>query len=167
MILRCDSKGDKRFSALFARVGPQSIEDWYQGAKRNGNGYKYKKPKGERAVFFLLDATYVPAITIQFDYYLMLWHAYFKKHKDLLEYAATFQGFQDVFDGHQGVIYTPSAAYPQADRCCQAEAIAHLVYLYVNKQKKHYPKILSHVWRVLLNESNYEEVNDKNESEAV
>jgi len=153
MILRCDSKGDHRFSALYAYLGVRTIEQWYQDAKRNENGYPYKKPKGEQATFLLLDATYIPAIIIQHEYYLLLWHAYLRKHPTLLEYAATFEGFQDVFDGHRGMIYEPSATYPQADRCTQSEAIAHLVYLHRTKTKHNYPKILRHVWRVIEQEA--------------
>lgn len=35
--LECSSRGDKRFSAFFARVRGKSVEQWYQEAKDLGD----------------------------------------------------------------------------------------------------------------------------------
>lgn len=150
MILRCDSRGDRRFSAWYASLHGQSIEERYQGAKRDAEGRGYATPKGMRPSFFFLGGALFKAEHVQYEYYLLLWHAYLKQHHALLLYANTFTGFQDIFDGHRGRVYRPSKLYPQADRCCQAEAIAHLIYLYRSHEKHAYPRVLVPLWKELL-----------------
>ena len=70
------SKGDKRFSALFARMADgRTIEDWYQCTVK---GYPtWQEGKGKP-----------PRITmprpLQWDMYLSLWKVWALTHKDLI-----------------------------------------------------------------------------------
>lgn len=51
--LECSSKGDKRFSAFYAQVNGNSIEDQYQAAKvfaDGSTGLYWRDAKGKKAV---------------------------------------------------------------------------------------------------------------------
>ena len=51
--LECSSRGDKRFSALYAKVGGSSIEDQYQAFKvfeDGSTGLSREEAKGRKAV---------------------------------------------------------------------------------------------------------------------
>ena len=100
--LECSSKGDKRFSAFYARVktfGGQSIEALYQAKKvfaDGSTGLSWRDAKGRRAVNQRECAVF----------YSELWDQYLSENPDLLQILLNASGLQDCF-GQQG-------------RCCQA-----------------------------------------------
>lgn len=106
-ILECSTKGDKRFSALCAKVTmfgkTQSVENWYQLSK-NFNG---KKPKSFKQAKYIQHLGYKPTSFYvndsEFDikylssWYKILWIKYLDSNPDLVEYAKQFDDFHDVF----------------------------------------------------------------------
>lgn len=132
-ILECHSKGDRRFSALYAHLSfGKSIEWIYQDAKRGENGEHFLFGKGKRPVFFQLGEHMVDATAqLRWNFYALLWKWYFDTYPGLVEFAAYHDGFRDIFDGKRGCVYTlPMKSYPvvgtEQDRCCQSQAIAWL-----------------------------------------
>ena len=103
--LECSSKGDKRFSAFYAKILPgdcMSIEDIYQAAKVFEDGstkLSWRDAKGRKCV----NQEYVKKL------YSHLWDRYFIENPHLLEVIKQFNGFSDMF-GQKG-------------HCCQAEEI--------------------------------------------
>ena len=77
MILECSSKGDKRFSALYAKVKVfgvyDSIENHYQNCKRDinnqvvGKGKKVYKKYTLKELKFLLGTINLDAVQVYFD----------------------------------------------------------------------------------------------------
>jgi len=103
--LECSSKGDKRFSAFYARIkrrGNRSIEELYQSYKLFENGVSGLTPKEAKGRH-----------PINMDdcrrYYSILWDEFFKENPDLLSMVKTYSGFSDIF-GQEGHV-------------CQAEEI--------------------------------------------
>ncbi len=100
--LECSSKGDKRFSAFYARIkgrGNRSIEDLYQAAKvfENGDtGLSWRDAKGRKAV----NQKEVSEL------YSLLWDEYIKENPELLAILKQATGLSDIF-GQRG-------------HCCQA-----------------------------------------------
>lgn len=97
--LECSSKGDKRFSAFYAKVRGKSIEELYQAAKEfeDGSiGLSWKEAKGRKAVNQKEVA----------EYYAYLWDRYIDENPELLEDLKAASGLSDVF-GQEG-------------HCCQA-----------------------------------------------
>lgn len=100
--LECSSRGDKRFSALYARIAIHgridSIENIYQSCKRTSNGSV--PGKGKSFAYFVCPycGLQFPAEDIS-DLYYGLWIAYFKQNPELLAYAANFNDFHDMFRG--------------------------------------------------------------------
>lgn len=103
--LECSSKGDKRFSAFYAKVnayGGKTIEEIYQASKvfANGStGLSTKEAKGRQAV----------NMAYCHDLYSDLWDTYFVENPELLNVILKCKGFSDVFG--------------QPSHCCQAEEI--------------------------------------------
>jgi hypothetical protein len=100
--LECSSRGDKRFSAFYARIrkrGNRSIEDLYQAAKvfeDGSSGLNWKQAKGKRAV----NAAECHQL------YSQLWDDYIEENPHLLPILKAASGLQDMF-GQRG-------------HCCQA-----------------------------------------------
>lgn len=100
--LECSSKGDKRFSAFYARIrgrGNQSIEDLYQAAKvfENGEtGLSWRQAKGRKAV----NQQEVS------EFYSQLWDEYITENPELLAILKEASGLSDIFG--------------QKNHCCQA-----------------------------------------------
>lgn len=103
--LECSSHGDRRFSALYARIrgrGNKSIEELYQAAKVfevNGkmvSDLPWREAKGRRAV----NASTCALL------YRRLWREYIAENPHLLEVLRTASGLSDKFG--------------QAGHCCQA-----------------------------------------------
>lgn len=106
-ILECSSRGDKRFSALYAKVTingkTQSIENWYQLSK-DFNG---KRPKSFKQAKHIQHLGYKPTsfwfkgkeydIKHLSSFYELLWVSYLNKNPDLVEYAKGFDDFSDMF----------------------------------------------------------------------
>jgi hypothetical protein len=102
--LECSSKGDKRFSAFYAKVKVfgkyDSIENHYQLSKRFGDFVPttWKDAKGKTPTHFEVNGK-------QFDlkylsmWYDLLWVKYLDEHPELVEYAVQFDDYSDMFKG--------------------------------------------------------------------
>lgn len=101
-VLECSSKGDKRFSAFYARVSikgvEKSIECWYQYAKRDEYGRVPGKGKKVDYMINPFNGHKLPATCLS-DFYTCLWIRYFNTRPELLEYAKGFDEFNDMFRG--------------------------------------------------------------------
>ena len=91
--LECSSKGDKRFSAFFARIrmfDNRTIEDLYQSSKvfEGGvTGLSWREAKGKRPVN---DAEVR-------DIYAHLWDTYIEENPELLGVLKAASGLSDIF----------------------------------------------------------------------
>lgn len=102
--LECSSRGDKRFSAFFARIKSLNnctIETLYQGFKifPDGSNCTIKEAKGRKAI----------NQKEAHEYYSYLWDLYFQENPDLLEVIKQFSGVSDMFG--------------KVGSCCQATEI--------------------------------------------
>jgi len=100
--LECSSKGDKRFSAFYAKIkfyGNKSIEELYQAAKLFEDGRSnltWREAKGKKAV----NQEWCNL------YYSHLWDYYIWENPNLLEILKLASGLSDIFG--------------QENHCCQA-----------------------------------------------
>lgn len=91
--LECSSKGDKRFSAFFARIrmfDNRTIEDLYQSSKvfEGGvTGLSWREAKGKRPV----NDEEVREI------YSHLWDTYIDENPELLDVLKAATGLSDIF----------------------------------------------------------------------
>lgn len=91
--LECSSRGDKRFSAFYARVNGASIERTYQAAKiltiagQRSAGWSINVAKGRRAE----NDAEVRKL------YGALWDQYIRENPALLEVLKAASGLSDVF----------------------------------------------------------------------
>lgn len=92
--LECSSKGDKRFSAFYAKVNGKSIESLYQAAKifdggRGGyvTGWSWKKAKGKLPV----------NIEDVRKLYKELWRAYLLDNPSFITILKRASGLSDIF----------------------------------------------------------------------
>ena len=91
--LECSSKGDKRFSAFYARIklrGNKSIEEIYQHSKvfESGiTGLTWREAKGKSP----LNSDEVRAL------YKILWDEYIKENPDLIKVISQATGLSDIF----------------------------------------------------------------------
>lgn len=107
--LECSSAGDRRFSALYAKVSVfghiDTIENHYQLCKRwehrpapvtwrDGKGKKpdYVEIRGRK-----LDARFAR------QFYALLWFKYLQQHPELVAYARKFTHFTDRFATKGGI----------------------------------------------------------------
>jgi O-acetyl-ADP-ribose deacetylase (regulator of RNase III) len=117
--LECSSKGDRRFSALNAKVHVKvndverfdTIESHYQDAKEfldeDGNFVKAKdwkeakawQKEGRKAVRVNIQGTILP-IDFLTQYYKLLWVKYLDANPHLVQYAKQFDEFTDMFRGN-------------------------------------------------------------------
>ena len=93
--LECSSRGDKRFSAFYARVDGRSIEDHYQAAKvfaDGSTGLTWREAKGKKPI----NSDEVHAL------YAQLWNRYIAAHPELLAVLRAASGLSDMFgqSGH-------------------------------------------------------------------
>lgn len=101
----CSSKGDKRFSAFYARIRARdnkTIEEMYQANKvfeDGSTGLGWREAKGRKPVN-------VKECRI---WYSLLWDEYFDENPELLDVILEKSGFSDIF-GQKG-------------HACQAEEI--------------------------------------------
>lgn len=95
--LECSSRGDKRFSAFYARVasrGGKTIEELYQAAEvlEDGRtGLSWREAKGRRPV----NAEYCAKL------YSTLWDEYIAENRSLVDVLLAANGLSDTF-GQQG-----------------------------------------------------------------
>ena len=103
MNLECSSKGDKRFSAMYARIELcgrwDTIESHYQLAKRFGTSpppTHWKQCKGRRPTHFVWNGINLP-LTKLTDFYNYLWSLYLDANPHLVGYLTQFSSFTDCF----------------------------------------------------------------------
>lgn len=115
-VLQCHSRGDKRFSALCAKVEIHNriftIEKIYQWSKRKSDGTIAGKSQPFDYFVCPFCGMEFPAEEVSY-LYKGLWIMYFNSHPDLLEYASGFDEFVDIFKGKS--------------INCQADVISELV----------------------------------------
>lgn len=88
--LECSSRGDKRFSAFYAKVNGRTIEEQYQAAKvfEDGrSGLTWKEAKGKVAV----NQEYCRRL------YSALWDQYIDENPELLDVLKNAAGLSDIF----------------------------------------------------------------------
>lgn len=152
--LECSSTGDRRFSALYAsylhptliRLAPGTIECIYQGAKRDGNHKPFPIAKGASPFYMHMEGMDYPARSVQYAFYRMLWHLYFIRRPDLLQYAATFAAYHDTFENGGSYTYAWSDAH-LPEKQVQSVVIAALVRSCKMQEKYKYPEALLPFWK--------------------
>lgn len=103
--LECSSRGEKRFSAFYARINRRSnrsIEELYQASKIFANGItnlSWQQAKGKRPINRL------EAIV----FYSNLWDEYMQENPHLMQLLVQASGLADF--------------YGQKGSCCQAEEL--------------------------------------------
>jgi len=103
-VLECSSKGDRRFSAMHARVTvfgiDDTIENHYQGCKRFKS--TPRRAKGQKPDFIMLSGI---KLDIRFltPWYKLLWIKYLDNNPELVAYAKEFDDYSDMFKGKQTV----------------------------------------------------------------
>jgi len=99
-VLECSSKGDRRFSAMYAKVEAfgvlDTIENHYQKCKRTANGNPVRK--GQPVNHMVLNSRRFP-VEMLTDWYRLLWIKYLDGNSELVEYAKGFDVFTDMFRG--------------------------------------------------------------------
>ena len=88
--LECSSKGDKRFSAFYAKVNGKSIESQYQAAKIFEDGstnLNWKQAKGRLAINQL-------EVNILYE---NLWRHYINENPNLQRILIDVNGLSDIF----------------------------------------------------------------------
>ena len=105
-ILECSTKGDKRYSAFYARVKVYGIEDsierHYQSCKRDSKGNEVGK--GKRVDYMVLhnkntNKKYKLSPKYLTAYYKLLWCKYLDNHPELVLYAREYDDYSDMFKG--------------------------------------------------------------------
>lgn len=109
--LECSTKGDARFSAMWARVSVNgvvdTIENHYQKSKvfkidgnivrpKTINEAKNWQHKGNKPIAFVLGKFTYPVELLSM-WYESLWWKYLMEHKDLYKYACGFDTFTDSY----------------------------------------------------------------------
>ena len=119
-VLECHSRGDKRFSALYAKVlvhgKLDTIENHYQLSKRVYGEPKptdWKDLKGKPISFFEVNGRMFPKEYLS-DFYNFLWIKYFDRNPKLLQFASQYDDFNDIFKSKNSVN-------------CQADVIRDIV----------------------------------------
>ncbi len=104
MDLECSSKGDKRFSALYAKVKYDgkydSIENHYQKCKRKYNNTKVEK--GQKPDYIIINRNKLP-VNFLSPFYKYLWFIYLEQHKELVSFASSFDNYTDMFKGKKTI----------------------------------------------------------------
>lgn len=88
--LECSSRGDRRFSAFYAKVNGKSIEEVYQASKEfedGTTGLHWKAAKGRKAINMRECA----------EIYSILWDDYMDEHPELLPILKQASGLSDMF----------------------------------------------------------------------
>ena len=103
-ILECSSKGDKRFSAFYAKVKIynryDSIENHYQLCKRFGDiiPKTWRDAKGKKPSHINIDGKDYDVKYLSM-FYKLLWVKYLNNNPNLIEYAKQYDEFNDIFKG--------------------------------------------------------------------
>ena len=124
-VLECSSKGDRRFSALYAKVDVNgvfdTIENHYQKSKvfrlEDGTLIQYdnwKEAKGKKPIAFNISGYILPMRFGEMFYHL-LWYKYLKTNKSLEKVLNEYDDYKDMFKSKNSYV-------------CQADTIR----LYMN-----------------------------------
>lgn len=102
-ILECSSRGDRRFSALYAKVTFDSysdtIEGHYQGCKRfNGAEPPYGRVKGKKPDYIEIKGKKLEVKYLT-PFYNLLWLIYLDNHPDYVEFLKQCDDYSDMFKG--------------------------------------------------------------------
>lgn len=102
-ILECSSRGDKRFSAFYAKIRINgvlnSIEGHYQSVKRRYTGnFIVTCRKGEKVDIIIINNKKLEPKFLT-PFYKLMWVDYLNANPDLVEYAKTYDDFNDMFKG--------------------------------------------------------------------
>lgn len=120
-VLECSSKGDKRFSAFYARVNVfgkwDSIENHYQLSKRINDfvPVTWRDVKGKKPTHLNINGKDYPSKYTQ-AFYEIMWVKYLDTHPELVSYAKQFDEFTDMFKSRNAVV-------------CQADVIRDYIKL--------------------------------------
>jgi hypothetical protein len=122
-VLECSTRGDKRFSALVARVRVAgywaTIEEHYQLSKRFKGSpapTTWREGKGKAPDYLVVVGRHIPE-SLKRAFYDMLWVKYLDAHPDLVEYAKLFDDYSDCFARPGGVSQADSIrAYVKSGR---------------------------------------------------
>ena len=99
-VLECSSRGDRRFSALFAMVTikgkEKSIEEWFQDSRRTADGKRAGKGKPFDHIICPFTGDKLP-VKDAADLYRGLWVTYLSNNPDLVEFASQFDDFTNAF----------------------------------------------------------------------
>lgn len=116
-VLECSSKGDIRFSALYAKVSvngiTDTIENHYQKSKvfLDNNKFiqydEFKKTKGKKPIAFNING-YILPLRFGAMFYHMLWYKYLKTNKDLQKVLCEYDDYSDKFKGNSFVCQADS-----------------------------------------------------------
>lgn len=127
--LECSSRGDKRFSSLYAKISingqEKSIEEWFQGSKRTEDGKKSGKGKPFDYIVDPFTGSKLPKKDAV-DLYRGLWITYLSKNPDLVAYAEKFDEFTNFYntgDGFENRYNEMIAAYVKGDRKRYVEVV--------------------------------------------
>lgn len=118
-VLECSSKGDKRFSAFYARIfingSYDCIENHYQLSKRVNDFKpgKWQDVKGIKATHFVINNVVVPS-KYEEAFYNLMWLKYLDQCEPLVKFAKKFDDYNDMFRENNS-------------RVCQADAIREYI----------------------------------------
>ncbi|HDR7922454.1 MULTISPECIES: DarT1-associated NADAR antitoxin family protein [Bacillus] len=113
-VLECSTKGDKRFSALSAKVSVHdvfdTIENHYQKSKvfkdESGSYYtckKWENAKGKKPVACKIGNT-ILSIEYLSMFYELLWYKYLKSNEYLIDVLAKFDEYHDMFKSKKSIV---------------------------------------------------------------
>lgn len=103
-ILECSSKGDKRFSAFYAKIHFEeyydSIENFYQSCKCFGDecGLTWREVKGKTPTHIKVAGVEM-SVKYLTPFYKAMWLIYLDNHPNLIAHAAQFDEYNDIFKG--------------------------------------------------------------------
>lgn len=123
-VLECSSRGDKRFSAMYAKIGDETIEGVFQSRKLGANGRPVGK--GRKPVYVLINGERHEDISLLSELYYALWHHYLTKRPRLIAVLEEYDGYTDMFD-KSGRTWLKTEDHTQLKKGpinSQAEAIA-------------------------------------------
>ena len=99
-VLECSSKGDRRFSALYAQVSAfgilATIEKHYQRCKKDKNGNAVKK--GKPVDHIVLNGIKLESRFLT-QWYNLLWIKYLDSDPVLVDYLKNYEDYTDSFKG--------------------------------------------------------------------
>jgi len=108
-VLECSSKGDKRFSAFYAKVEVfgryDSIENHYQLSKRFGEDIPktWRDAKGKQPTHLCING-FDYCIKFTESWYDLLWVKYLDANPNLVNIAKQFDDYHDIFKGKKSTV---------------------------------------------------------------